>query len=341
MDVAKFLFSIIIVLYHADHYFNSGYLVVEAFFMISGYFMMRSLAKTNSDEPVGLATGKFIAHKYKSIAFFLIPSAIIGCWIYSYIIPRETDEVIMQATLMLFEMIPMQVAGFFGFWTTGVSWYLSALFLGLLILFPLAYKFRSNFTLTVCPLIAILLYGYLGAIFNNLDVPNAWINHSVNSGLLRGIAGIAAGCFLYECCERLKDKKVSWIGKGFFTVLEIIGWQYCIYVMHEHPRTAYDFVVCFLMFGLLLIGINRYSLLSYCIQFKWTRHLATISTVIYLNHYYWNMYLRNEYPDMSDTKRMWIYLALIAVTSAVVFAIGRLSMFLWDRRKRKAVNAAE
>ena len=59
LDVAKFLFSIIIILYHFDLIFLGGYLVVEAFFMISGYFLMRSVKKADPDEPLGVSTGRF------------------------------------------------------------------------------------------------------------------------------------------------------------------------------------------------------------------------------------------------------------------------------------------
>jgi peptidoglycan/LPS O-acetylase OafA/YrhL len=117
------------------------------------------------------------------------------------------------------------------------------------------------------------------------------------------------------------------------TVLEIVGWGYCVYVMHSYPKSIYDAAVVFVMFGLLLIGINRYSYLSHLIQFGWTKHLASISTVIYLNHFYWGRLIEKELPELSRAKQTLIYFSLIAVSSAVVYALGKLAMFLWDRRK--------
>ena len=156
LDVMKFLFSIIIILYHFGFFFKGGYIVVEAFFMISGYFLMKSLKRSQDDLPLGEQTVRFVIHKYKAIVFFLIPSAIIGCIAYIFILPRDTEAVLMQATLMLFEMIPLQTAGYQGFFATGVSWYLSALFLSSMIIFPMAKKLKTNFSLWLAPLIAIL-----------------------------------------------------------------------------------------------------------------------------------------------------------------------------------------
>ena len=338
LDVAKFLFSIIIILYHFDVFFLGGYIVVEAFFMISGFFLMSSVKKSDDTLPLGEQTAKFVAHKYKSIAFFLIPSAIIGCIAYIWIIPRPTESVLMQASLMIFEMLPTQVAGFNGFYATGVSWYLSALFIGCMIVFPLAKRFKTGFTLWIAPLAAILCYGYLTCNFSYIGVPNLWINQLFNSGLLRAIAGLCAGCFLHECSVRLGDKRPSLTGKILMTLLEVVGWGYCVYVMHNYPESMYDASVVFIMFGLLLIGINRYSYLTDLIQFRWTKHLATVSTVVYLNHYYWGRLILKVLPDLSRGKQIALYLALIAVSSTFVYFVGRLLMTLWDKRKKRALQ---
>ena len=339
LDVAKFLFSIIIVLYHFDVFFLGGYIVVEAFFMISGYFLMHSMARSDDTLPLGEQTVRFVIHKYKSLIYFLIPSAIIGCIAYIWIIPRDTESVLMQATLMIFEMIPLQTAGFTGFFTTGVSWYVSALLLSSMVVFPLAKKFKTNFSLWIAPLVAILGYGYLHMNFGNISEPNSWIAGLFHSGMIRGFTGLCAGCFLYECAKRLSDRRVSVGGRVVVTVLEVVGWGYCVFVMNQYPKSMYDAAVVFLMFGLLLIGINRYSYLTYLIQFSWTKHLATVSTVIYLNHFYWNRLIRTQFTELSQTKQLLLYFALIAASSLVVYGIGRLAMHLIKGKKKEKVTA--
>ena len=336
LDVMKFLFSIIIVLYHFGFLFYGGYIVVEAFFMISGYFLMKSLKRSNDELPLGEQTVRFVIHKYKSLVFFLIPSAIIGCIVYIWVLPRDTEAVIMQATLMLFEMIPLQTAGYSGFFSTGVSWYVSALLLTSMIVFPLAKKLKTNFSIWIAPLIAIIGYGFLCKTFHNIAEPNTWILDLFHSGIIRALAGLSAGCFLYEITTRLEEKKVSALSRCILTALEVIGWGYCVYVMNKYPRSMYDAAVVFVMFGLLLIGINRYSYLSHLIQFPWTKHLATVSTIIYFNHYYWSQLILKKFDHLSLQQSMPLYLALIVCSSVVVYVTGRLLMCLVQKRTAKA-----
>lgn len=337
LDVVKFLFSIIIVLYHFGIFFEGGYIVVEAFFMISGFFLMKSASRAADNLPLGEATLKFVWRKYKSIVYYLIPSAIIGLIAYIYIIPRESGEVIKQATLMIFELIPLQSAGFPGFFTTGVAWYLSALLLASALIYALVKKIGSTFSQLGCPIIAVLIYGVLAHNFGHLCLPNLWILDIVNTGFLRGVAGICAGCFLYECTRFTRDK-IS-VGKRIvFTVLEVAGFAYAVYMMHERPHSAYDFAVLIVFFGLLLVGIKGYSYISGNLSFSWSCHLASASTVIYLNHFYWGRFVEVMLSEKTKQVQTLIYFALIIVTSAFVFVIGNIAPKIL---RRKEVNKNE
>ncbi|MBQ8203520.1 MAG: acyltransferase [Clostridia bacterium] len=338
LDVAKFLFSIIIIMHHFNIFFFGGYIVVEAFFMISGYFMMLKIAGLNDELPIGEQTVKFVLRKYKSLVWFFIPSAIIGYIVYIFALPRGTEYVLLESAMLIFEIVPLQVAGYSAFYSTGVSWYLGALFLGSMIVFPLAKKFKTNFTIWIAPLVAILIYGYISFNFNgNMNQPSVWINNIFNSGLLRGVAGLCAGCFLYECTERLKQKRISVGAKIMFTLLEISGWAYCVFIMNQHPEGIFDSIVIFVMFGLLIIGINRLSYLSYLIQFEQTKYLATISTVIYMNHYYWARFIEKQFGELPLSKQHFLYFILIIASSLLVYLIGSGIMKLINKKSRAEI----
>ena len=49
IDYLKFLFSVIIVLYHYGLWFSGGYIVVEGFFMITGFLMMGQIRESGTD----------------------------------------------------------------------------------------------------------------------------------------------------------------------------------------------------------------------------------------------------------------------------------------------------
>ena len=123
--------------------------------MITGYLMMASLCRKSAEigeSPYG--TAKFVFRKYRSVLFPLLFSALIGFVVYEALIyEHPLDFTAERVPLLLFEVLPLQMAGFEGMWTTGVSWYLSAMLLGVAILHPLAKKDPLRFGSTWAPVI--------------------------------------------------------------------------------------------------------------------------------------------------------------------------------------------
>ena len=79
IDFLKFIFSIIIVIYHAWVFaysydvapFKAGYLAVDFYFIVSVYLMMKSIQKEIvPNKMIGIETMKFIYNKIKK--YFLI-----------------------------------------------------------------------------------------------------------------------------------------------------------------------------------------------------------------------------------------------------------------------------
>ncbi|MBQ2999612.1 MAG: hypothetical protein IJD64_04045, partial [Clostridia bacterium] len=170
VDYLKFLFSIIIFLYHFRLGIYGGYLVVEGFFMISGYLMYSSLRKHREQAELPDSTAKFIWYKYRSIFLPLFFSVISGFIVAEFILlPPMEIEKLRDIPLLLFEIFPLQIAGSKGRLTTGVSWYISAMLLAMAILHPLFKKKPEHMAYSFCPITSLLIYGFLMATYGNLD----------------------------------------------------------------------------------------------------------------------------------------------------------------------------
>ncbi len=330
IDVIKFFLAIVILLYHFDLYFLGGYLAVEGFFMISGYLMMRSLYKKSGEAacaPDG--TARFVLHKYAAIFFPLLFSAISGFLIYECLIYDHSLELMLEkAPLLLYEIFPLQVAGFGAYYSTGVSWYLSSLFLSIALLHPFAKKDPARFSYTVCPLIILLGYGYLCAHTGKLDVPASWLIGLFNSGLIRGAAGVSAGCLLFTLTSRAQEKSAPTMPmRVLLTVLEIFGWAFIIKCMSEEKfvRTPMDYVAVAVIFGVLYIALSQRSLFSLFICHKWTAILSTCSTYMFMNHYAWNQYFKNIHPEKTLKETLPWYLLCVAASSLAVWVLTKLT----------------
>ena len=327
VDVMKLIFAFMIADFHfGTGFLPGGYLAVEAFFMVSGFFMMKSMERISQSEPVGTTTVKFMYRKYKGLLPVLFVSMVIGFVAYAIIYNQTVGYTLKQIPLLIFEIFPLQTAGFIGVYVVGISWYLSSMFLAMAIIFPFLHKARSNFSLTVCPLIVLLGYGIIAARYGCIGgVGKGFLAYSViQEGVLRALAGCSLGCLIYEINKRIKDKKFTSFAKTVFTVAEAVAFIGIVCLMHYQPYSKYDFVVTFLFFGMLIIGISGISHTACLWSPKWTKHFGNISTLIVLNHYCWYDLLRVKLYHLAKWERFFIYVGATAATCVVVHFLSKL-----------------
>lgn len=299
--------------------------------MISSYLMMTNIQRDKRPtDSLGVATIRFLAHKYKGLFPILLPSVIVGYIVHTIQNGQIFKLFLQRLPLLFFELIPLRDAGFSDVYPLGISWYLSSMFISLAILYPLCSKFRSNFTLTICPLLAIFIYGYLSHTYGHLAVASMYIDGiAINAGLLRGLAGSSLGCLLFEICNRLSHKTVTNLGRILFTIAEIAGFCYLFYAMHTHPKSQYDYVLVFLIFGLLIVGISGLSVTSMLLNPRWTKLLATLSTLIVLNHCCWRDFLPQILgKDYATTGLAWVYYIAVACSCIVVYILNKVVRFI-------------
>ncbi len=322
IDIIKFVFSIIILLYHFRCIFWGGYLAVEGFFMISGFLMMNTLLSQKKESLLQAdSSARFVLRKYSAIFLPLLFSAISGFLIYELLINNSSlQTTIKRIPLLLFEVFPVQVAGFEAYYATGVTWYLSALFLGIAIIHPLAKKDPERFAYTFCPPIIILCYGFLCYRSGKLDLPCTWFSDFINSGMIRGIAGLCMGCLVFVLSKKSADKKQTVLSRIIFSLIALAGWVFFFRYITDFDsvRSSYDFITTAVLFVVLYLELSRKTVLSIIFRHKWTRILSTVSSYIFMNHYAWAQYFINNHPDLTWQQQLPWYLLCVAVSSSAV-----------------------
>ncbi len=328
IDIVKFLFALIIAEFHINTgVFPGGRIAVEGFFFISGFFMMQNIYRNKyPEDALGFSTVKFVTSKFKTLFPYLLPAVAISFGIVCYIYKRSLVDAIKQLPLLMFDVFPLCEAGFQGIYVVGISWYLGAMFLALAILYPFCKKFGSNFVLTVCPTASLLIYGTLSHFYGNMAIGMKWLDISlISSGLLRGLAGCMAGCVLSEICRVLSKKEVTIKGRILFSVLEILGFIYLFYSMNKLALSRYEFVLVFVIFGLLIIGIGGLSFSSVIFRGNWTKFFGIASTLIVLTHYQINMLFKNLFgADYMHTNKLILCIGCIIFVCGVVWVAGWL-----------------
>ena len=335
IDVIKFIFALIVMDFHMETgVFLGGRLVVEGFFMISGFLMMKTIEREGElTQNLGVATVKFIFKKYKALFYFLLPSAVIAFVIVSITYNYDSSDIVRRTGLLFFEIFPMNALGFEGSYPIGISWYLSAMFVSMLILYPICKRLDKIATHIICPIIVLFGYGSLSLFFQSLEVnyqllPNTFIKTSI----IRGLAGCALGCILYEVNKLLSNKTPTKGARALFTVLEVLSFGYFLYGMHYRHTSPHDYLVTFVIFVFLTIGISGISYTYYLWNPKWTRLLGTASILVVLTHCSWARFFAEKLGKgyVKTGKIWWCYLS-IAGTCVVVYILSVLLKKLFKR----------
>lgn len=343
VDYLKFLFSIIIFLYHFRLGIWGGYLVVEGFFMISGYLMYRSLQKNREQVELPDSTANFVWHKYRSIFLPLFFSVISGFIVAEFILlPPMEIEKLRDIPLLLFEIFPLQIAGSKGRLTTGVSWYISAMLLAMAILHPFFKKKPEHMAYSFCPITSLLIWGLLMANYGNLGSIVSWELGVFSSGLLRAVAGICAGFFLGALLQRAKEWTPTLGTKIALSVVEVLGILALIRIVSREDLAMgpYDLLVVALQFGILLVALSGKAWHTPYLSWKHSKVLSEISLYLFLNHAPWCFFYRKQYSTMGEALRLFPKVLFCTVISATaVWCAVTLTRFLLKKFSQRRSSA--
>lgn len=278
IDWLKGLMILIIVIYHSYFFPNfRGYLAVDVFFYISGYFLMSGFLRRPS------TAVHYTWSRIKQMAAPYFISLILLCAIlergFSSI---NSQEALIDLCGKLFSAIPFgdEFAGIVTR-TPFAPWFLSVLIIASFILYAMLEYNDRLATLILFP--AIVLFGY-NAIFNHTDCLNNFERIGMlGLPLVRGLSGMAAGALI--CHVHVRHKAGIDRYSTLINVLGIIGFILFMALMFSGvPLDRYIlFTIPWILLasvidrswsnkilsrinGGLFARIGRYTLYVYCIH---------------------------------------------------------------------------
>ena len=328
IDFWKFVFSIVIVFLHSFNLFDGknlymvgGSIGVDFFFIVSGFLMMKSLKnKTNIQ-----SGGAFLWHKFKIIMPYFYISIIIAFFLRSFfsIDPAPTMHKLL---LLLNEILLLQAAGFSVYAVTGSAWYLSAMFIAIGILFPLAVILRGYYENVLSLIIAVIILGSLSSSIGSTSNPGYMVGGIVFLGLLKAISEIALGCFAHGCVQHLKCYTFNNITSLILSLIKYSCFIFVIYFATLNDSNSYLMFSCvpILFIGIVLSfldNVHKVSLPSF-LQ-KSLSYLGELSIAIYLNNFYVSLIIAKLYNNHPVMQKMLYYLISVFIISNIVVAMKR------------------
>ena len=292
VEVLRFVFAICIVgvhLYGISNldYFKYGHYGVEFFFLLSGFLMAQSIEKhlSNMQEDIGKSTYTLVLKKIKKIFPYVVLVTIVAICAYAL---KYRQYQVWDIEMDLINLIPYlfftNMAGL-GAPTpmyVGVMWYLSALFLSMLILAPIYIKYNSYAKYVLFPLLGFFILGFLIRTGNTytFTTEDPW---GIHLGMLRALGEMALGASCYTVAMHIKKQyDLTFIGKILILAIELLC--FVLILIFINGKTFYDSpsVVLFLFLILLILV---FSGICWNIPDVWVvSFLGIISLPLYLTH---------------------------------------------------------
>lgn len=326
IELLRFLFCIMIVIHHSYRmygdnkiYAPTGYMGVEFFFIITGYYMMKKIEK-NNEKDIGVATKQYVLPKYKKLIVILFYS-ILASICFQTVLGGNAD---WKGALInsVPELLMLQMFGIGNYFPTGAAWYLSAMFLALTVLYPLALRYKSVYKNIIAPLISIVLLGYIIRSTGNIgNAPGQYLGF-FQVGVWRAVADIAIGAVLYTSVKKLKNKQINSRIRWLLGGIEICGYIGVAYIAKTCQPGFTDFYFLVILYFSMVITLSEQSITYQFFNWKIWKKLGRFSSVWFLNNFYVAGFLPVVLPTMSGKRLLYTYIIISCIVSLLVlFAV--------------------
>jgi peptidoglycan/LPS O-acetylase OafA/YrhL len=308
IELWRFIFTIGVAVMHFGYY-NGFYIAVDFFFILSGFLLCFTIEKNESGCEIFLNKIKRIYPHY--IFSFLL---MLGWNIYVRIIANCKLNLLFWTDSIL-EGLSLQLLAPSSNIINGITWYISAM----LLIFPiLIFSLKRNkkcFVSFYAPVIAICIYSFFESNWAHIDFGFVWLGH-VNGGLVRGIAGMCTGTFLYYVHLNLTDS-IRQCVQNKIAFVELVIVSFVVYFSIFNRQTKFDFIEIILLAILVLLSFNETGFIFKISDNKFCKFLGKISYEIYLNQLFIICVVKTLWPsNENNTMRTIVYVVILILFSA-------------------------
>lgn len=345
LDFWKFIFAIVIVISHGKNFANGenilflgGSIGVEFFFIVSGVLMANSMNRNVNAGVEGESLGRETFGFMKKKISGLLPNIYLA-WVIAFFVGHigefSIKVILKDGVGSIGELLFLIESGFRGYTANTVCWYISAMLIAMLILYPMMRKFKDTYFYILAPLIVIFLFGYTYQSWSSLRVPHAWMGYCYKS-IIRAIMGLMIGSLCWKISESMRKINFTKTAQCFWMIIEWGGYGAVLLWSWNHGGGKRDWLLVLLMAVSILCTFSRVSITDYLFSrhklFSW---LGEYSFSLFLGHGYWSHKMKLLMPGANYYQRLPVYL-LISFTTGLIIMYGSklLKVFIskWKAR---------
>ncbi|KAF5034171.1 Acyltransferase family protein [anaerobic digester metagenome] len=347
VEIWRLIFSLLIVACHTtalpwytekNQLFRSASIGVEFFFILSGYLMAQSANGCSGDcTNLGRESRSFVLSKIKKVFPSYLFALFLGIAIENLLPSPKGQLNLLSYVYYIWDILFLRVAGLQGNsleMAVGASWYLSAMFLAMLILYPLLRKNIDIFKNVLAPLLSMFILGWFSNVYGTIKFQLDF-RYGFCLGLLRAIAELCVGCTCFWICEWVRNLLAGYSLRLLATVGEIGSFLGAIWIARCYYRSQTDFICVFLFAVGLVLSFSGLSFTNIICQKLQLRCSGKFSLALYLNHVVWiRMLFRWKIP-ISFNQQVFILLSLSIISAIACVCTIELIKQIWCRQNIK------
>lgn len=294
VELCRFLACYVIFSYHAGGRFTAGWIFVEFFFMLSGYFAVKHLIRMEGKiENKALYPIQYTINKFKRLfpytAIGFTADCLISAWQYHYT-GKELLRWILYLPVNMFYLpgtgvfrANYEVAGNVGTYYIigGALWYVCAMLVAMPVMMYLYLYLGKKIGPWLISFLPMLIYGYL--IICDGTITGWHDEHLIFFACdLRALAGLLLGGLIYVLSEKIRQCRYKPFGVALISLAEL-GLLVAVLIFADIPDLATDaLVIC--CFVLLLSIMLSQKALSAKINLNLLAWLGKLSLPVYCIH---------------------------------------------------------
>lgn len=332
IELWRFVFVVVIVIYHGrnlgvgDLFFSAGAIGVEFFFPVSGFLMAKSVDKMPSPEggqSLAKETLHYIGRKIKAVCPNYYVAWIIAFAFYSIARNKTAPlELIKTFFKCIYELLFLVFSGLTYQRVNSAAWYLHAMLLVMMVLYPLLRKYYDFFVHVIAPVTAVLILGYMLQSIGNLRSPTTWLNWTYK-GNLRAAAELCLGISLYPWTKKLKEIRPTKFLRVLISIVEHGGYIGLLVCSTWQKGTKYDYFFLFLCAISIMLSFSEQGFAFQFYQNRVSMWLGEFSLSLFLSHIFYSQGLPALLPDLDSKSMIALYFALAFGTGLFVMYVSK------------------
>lgn len=300
IDLMRFVFCVLVILYHINNrltlnppfglpekYFSfcgEGKIGVEFFFIVSGYLLAAKAKKNYSANNIAKSTKSFMYRKAMAVFPYHIVGYTIGVYLLFHYYSLPNTKALIEKLLNLIPgFFLLEKSGIYSEEVLSAEWYIGAMLVSMLIIYPLVLRFKENFTKIFAPAFTIIIIGYLAYSTHKLGGVSTFVfNGTVSKAYLRAFTEICAGTFCYEVASYLKKINFNLLERLLLTAIEFVCYTMPVLYAFSSFSQKYEIYAFYSLTIAVTLSFSDAGVFNKLLKNKFSEFLGNASLYIYL-----------------------------------------------------------